>query len=65
MSVELIFKIAAIGVLVAVTEQVLVRLGRQDIAMAVTLLGLTIVMLMAVSAVGELFQTVRTLFSLT
>ncbi len=65
MNVELIFKIAAIGVVVAVAEQVLSRAGRQDIAMVVTLAGLAIVMLMAVSAVGELFQAVRTLFSLS
>ena len=55
MGIDLIFKIAAIGVVVAVAEQVLSRAGRQDIAMVVTLAGLAIVMLMAVSAVVFIF----------
>jgi len=64
MDVEMIFKIAGIGVVVAVAEQLLSRAGRQDIALMVALAGLAIVMLITVSAVGEVFAAVRTLFAL-
>lgn len=64
MNVDLLFKIAAIGILVAVLHQVLVRAGREDQAMMTTLAGLVIVLSMVIKEISSLFQTVRTLFDL-
>jgi stage III sporulation protein AC len=64
MSIELLFKIAAIGILVAVLYQVLVRAGREDQAMMTTLAGLVIVLTMVIKEISGLFDTVRTLFNL-
>ncbi len=64
MDVELLFKIAAIGILVAVLHQVLVRAGREDQAMMTTLTGLIIVLAMVVEQISDLFNTVKTLFNL-
>lgn len=64
MTVDLVFKIAAIGVLVAVLSQVLTRAGREDIAMLTTLAGLVIVLLMVVNLIGDFFGSVRAIFSL-
>ncbi|MBR3888141.1 MAG: stage III sporulation protein AC [Clostridia bacterium] len=64
MDVELLFKIAAIGILVAVLHQVLVRAGREDQAMMTTLTGLVIVLAMVVEQISDLFNTVKTLFNL-
>ena len=64
MDVDLIFKIAAIGILVAVLNQVLVRSGREEQAMMTTLAGLVVVLLMVVSAIADLFTTVKSLFGL-
>ena len=59
-----LFKIAAIGILVAVLHQVLVRAGREDQAMMTTLAGLVIVLTMVIKEISSLFETVRTLFNL-
>ena len=64
MSRDLLFKIAAIGILVAVLYQVLVRAGREDQAMMTTLAGLVIVLRMVIKVISGLFDTVRTLFNL-
>jgi len=64
MDIDLLFKIAAIGILVAVLHQVLVRAGREDQAMMTTLAGLIIVLTMVVKEISTLFATVRALFSL-
>lgn len=64
MDIELIFKIAAIGVLVAVLAQVLSRAGRDDMAMLTTLAGLVIVLLMVVNLISEFFGSVRAIFQL-
>lgn len=64
MTVDLVFKIAAIGVLVAVLSQVLTRAGREDIAMLTTLAGLVIVLLMVVNLISDFFGSVRAIFSL-
>ena len=64
MSIDLLFKIAAIGILVAVLYQVLVRAGREDQAMMTTLAGLVIVLTMVIKEKSGLFDTVRTLFNL-
>ena len=64
MGIDLLFKIAAIGILVAVLHQVLVRAGREDQAMMTTLTGLVLVLAMVVKVISELFNTVKTLFNL-
>ena len=64
MEIDLLFKIAAIGVLVAVLYQVLVRAGREDQAMMTTLAGLIIVLSMVIKEVSGLFDAVRTMFNL-
>ena len=64
MDVDFIFKIAAIGIIVTVLNQVLIRSGREEQAMLTTLAGLVVVLLMVVNAVAELFITVKSLFGL-
>ena len=64
MDVDLIFKIAAIGILVAVLNQLLVRSGREEQAMMTTLAGLVVVLMMVVRQISELFELIRTLFHL-
>ena len=62
MDVDLIFKIAAIGILVAVLNQLLVLSGREEQAMMTTLAGLVVVLMMMVRQISELFELIKTLF---
>lgn len=64
MDVDLIFKIAAIGILVAVLNLLLVRSGREEQAMMTTLAGLVVVLMMLVQQISDLFDLVKQLFSL-
>lgn len=64
MNVDLIFRIAAIGIIVAVLNQLLVRSGREEQAMMVTLAGLTPSCIMMVYEINTLFTTVKTVFGL-
>ena len=64
MDVDLIFKIAAIGILVAVLNLLLVRSGREEQAMMTTLAGLVVVLMMLVQQISDLFQLVKSLFGL-
>lgn len=64
MGVDLIFRIAAIGILVAVLNQLLIRSGREEQAMMTTLAGLIVVLLMVVKEIAVLFDTVKTIFKL-
>lgn len=64
MNVELIFKIAAIGILISVLHQVLVRSGREDQAMLTSLTGLIVVLSMVVKEISDLFSSVKTMFNL-
>lgn len=64
MDIDMLFRIAAIGIIVAVLHQVLVRAGREDQAMMTTLTGLIIVLAIVVTQISNLFQTVKTLFDL-
>ncbi len=64
MDVDLIFKIAAIGILVAVLNQLLVRSGREEQAMMTTLAGLVVVLMMMVQEISNLFTLIKTLFDL-
>ena len=63
MDVDLIFKIAAVGILVAVLNLVLARSGREQ-AMMTTLAGLVVVLMMLVRQISDLFDLVKSLFSL-
>ena len=64
MDVDLIFRIAAIGILVAVLNQVLSRAGRDEQAMMTTLAGLVVVLMMVVQEIADLFDLVKDLFGL-
>lgn len=64
MEIDLLFKIAAIGILVAVLNQVLSRAGRDEQAMMTTLTGVVIVLMMVVNQISLLFDTVRNTFGL-
>ena len=64
MEVDLIFRSAAIGILVAVLNQVLSRAGRDEQAMMTTLAGLVVVLMMVVQEIADLFDLVKTLFQL-
>ena len=62
MPIDLIFRIAAIGIVVAVLNQLLVRSGREEQALMTTLAGLVVVMMMLVREISDLFQLIKTLF---
>ena len=62
MDIDLIFKIAAIGIIVAILNQVLARSGRDEQATMTTLAGLVVVLMMVAQKVSELFDLVKTLF---
>ena len=64
MDVDLIFKIAAIGIIVAVLNQVLIRYGREEQAMMTTLAGLIVVLMMIIVQINTLFETVKSVFGL-
>ena len=64
MDIDLVFKIAAVGILVAVLNLLLVRSGREEQAMMTTLAGLVVVLMMLVQQISDLFQLVKTLFGL-
>jgi len=64
MDVNLIFKIAAIGIIVAVLNQVLIRSGREEQAMLTTLAGLIVVLTIIISEISRLFDTVKSVFKL-
>ena len=64
MNVDLIFRIAAIGIIVAVLNQLLVRSGREEQAMMTTLAGLIVVLMMIISQISALFDTIKDLFAL-
>ena len=64
MDIDLIFKIAAIGIIVAVLNQLLIRSGREDQAMMTTLAGLVVVLSILVKQISTLFVTIKSLFAL-
>jgi stage III sporulation protein AC len=64
LGIDLIFKVAAIGIIVAVLNQLLVRSGREDQAMMTTLAGLVVVLLMVIEQISYLFETVKNMFGL-
>lgn len=64
MEVNLIFKIAAIGIIVSVLNAVLIRSGREEQAMFTTLAGVIVVLMMLIPEIKDLFATVKSLFNL-
>ena len=64
MNIDLLFKIAGIGILVAVLNQVLTKAGREDQDMMTTITGLVIVLAIVIQEISGLFNTVRTVFKL-
>ena len=64
MEIDLVFKIAAIGIIVAVLNQLLMRSGREDQAMMTTLAGLVVVLSILVKQISALFVTIKSLFAL-
>ena len=64
MEIDLFFKIAAIGIIVAVLNQLLIRSGREDQAMMTTLAGLVVVLSILVKQISVLFVTIKSLFAL-
>ena len=64
LAVDLIFKIAAIGIIVSVLNQVLIRSGREEQATMTTLAGLIVVLMMMIEQINTLFDTVKTVFGL-
>ena len=64
MEVDLIFRIAAIGIIVTILNQVLSRSGREDMAMMITLSGVIVVLMMMIPVISNLFETVKTVFNL-
>ena len=64
MNIDFVFKIAAIGIIVAVLNQLLIRSGREEQAMMTTLAGLIVVLMMIISHISVLFETIKNLFAL-
>jgi len=64
MEITIVFQIAAVGILVAVLNQVLIRAGREEQAMMTTLAGLVVVLFWIIQYISTLFDTVQTLFQL-
>ena len=64
MEINIVFRIAAVGILVAVLHQVLMRAGREEQAMLTTLAGLVVVLFWVIQYISQLFDTVQTLFQL-
>lgn len=64
MNIDLVFKIAAIGMLVAVLNILLKNMGREEIATLITIAGLVVVLLMVVDLVSNLFESVKRIFDL-
>lgn len=64
MSVDIIFKIGAIGILTSIINQILKHSGKDEIATLTTLAGLIIVLMMVIDLISQLFNTVKSLFYL-
>lgn len=64
MDINIIFKIAAVGLITAIVNQVLKKTDKDEIATLVTLAGLVIVLIMVVNMISELFDTLKTVFGM-
>lgn len=63
-NIDIVFRIAAIGILIAVLSQLLIKAGRDDIALMVSVTGLILVLLMVVQMVSDLFTNIKNIFGL-
>lgn len=64
MDVDMIFKIAAIGIIVAILNQLLIRSGREEQALLTTIAGLIVALMMVITQISTLFGTIKTVFGL-
>ncbi len=64
MDINLVFQIAAVGILISVLNQVLIRAGREEQAMMTTLAGLVVVLFWVIQYISQLFTTVQQMFKL-
>jgi len=64
MDIDFIFKVAAVGIIVAVLHQLLTRAGREEQALMTTLAGLIVVLMMIISEISNLFDTIKSVFGL-
>ena len=64
MEVDMIFKIAAIGIIVAVLNQLLIRSGREEQALLTSIMGLIVALMMIISQISTLFDTIKSVFGL-
>ena len=64
MEVDMIFKIAAIGIIAAVLNQLLIRSGREEQALLTTIMGLIVALMMIISQISTLFDTIKSVFGL-
>lgn len=64
LDVGLLFKLGGIGILMVILDKVLKSSGKDDIAVITNMAGIVIILIMVVSMIGDLFQTVRTMFML-
>ena len=64
MQMDVLFKLAGLGIVVAVISQLLTRAGREELSMLVTVAGLAIALLMVVNMVSELLSSVKSIFQL-
>jgi len=64
MDVDIIFKIAAVGIIVAIVNQILSKSGREEYTMIITLAGLIIVLMMIVPDISDLFRYIKSVFDL-
>ena len=64
MDVDMIFKIAAIGIIVAVLNQLLIRSGREEQALLTTIMGLIVALMVIITQISTLFDTIKSVFGL-
>ena len=64
MEIDLLFKIAAVGIVITVLNQVLIRSGREDQALLVALAGVVVVLFILIEQIGDLFESVKSVFGL-
>ena len=64
MEIDLLVKIAAVGIVITVLNQVLIRSGREDQAMLVALAGVVVVLFILIEQIGDLFESVKSVFGL-
>lgn len=64
MDIDIIFRIAAVGIIVAIVNQILSKSGREEYTMIITLAGLIIVLMMIIPDISDLFKYIKSVFEL-